>query len=186
MQHPRNLIRGALPIRERAGLGRGHQELDRALKHRALRHRGKVLRQEGAGVAPCCAGGDSKSLDGLRQIPAPQWGAGSVHSSRAATSLEAATLSIARYSSFSDTALSRSASEAAVFEAFKTVEIAIREAAELPEHEHGRPMVAKAFKADGGTLTDAAEHIQEREALQMFASGAVGYFKTHAAIGGRI
>jgi uncharacterized protein (TIGR02391 family) len=67
--------------------------------------------------------------------------------------------------------------EAAVFEAFKTLEIAVREAAGLPEHEHGRPMVAKAFNPNSGPLTDPEEHFQEREALMMFASGAVGYFK---------
>jgi uncharacterized protein (TIGR02391 family) len=67
--------------------------------------------------------------------------------------------------------------EAAVFEGFKTVEIAVREAAGFADHEHGRPMVAKAFNASSGPLADQDEHLQEREALQMFASGAVGFFK---------
>jgi hypothetical protein len=76
--------------------------------------------------------------------------------------------------------------EAAVFEAFKTVEIPIREAAGLPEPEHGRPMAAKAFKAEGGLLTDPSEHLPERGALQMFASGAVGYSRTRGTTGARI
>jgi hypothetical protein len=42
--------------------------------------------------------------------------------------------------------------EATVFDAFKTVEIAMREAAGLKEHEHGRPMVAKAFDKKTGPL----------------------------------
>ncbi|ANY78238.1 hypothetical protein BB934_08325 [Microvirga ossetica] len=44
--------------------------------------------------------------------------------------------------------------EAAVFEAFKQLEIAIRDAARLGAHEHGRPMVTAAFQAKdpGGAL----------------------------------
>ncbi|MBA1159219.1 TIGR02391 family protein [Microvirga mediterraneensis] len=67
--------------------------------------------------------------------------------------------------------------EAAVFEAFKTVEIAIREAAEAGESEHGRPLVMKAFDKRSGPLADMEEPEGEREALQFFAAGAVGYFK---------
>ncbi len=67
--------------------------------------------------------------------------------------------------------------EAAVFEAFKTVEIAVREAAGFPESEHGRPMVAKAFHHTSGPLADQGDSFQEREALMLFASGGVGYFK---------
>lgn len=67
--------------------------------------------------------------------------------------------------------------EAAVFEAFKTVEIAIREAARAGEGEHGRPLVMKAFDKRCGPLADMDEPEGEREALQFFAAGAVGYFK---------
>lgn len=69
--------------------------------------------------------------------------------------------------------------EAAVFEAFKQLEIAIREAAGLGPHEHGRPMVTAAFNAKdpGGPLRDPTASGQEQEALQMLMAGAVGYFK---------
>jgi uncharacterized protein (TIGR02391 family) len=69
--------------------------------------------------------------------------------------------------------------EAAVFEAFKQLEIAIRDAAGLGPHEHGRPMVVAAFNAKepGGPLRDPQASGQEQEALQMLMGGAVGYFK---------
>lgn len=67
--------------------------------------------------------------------------------------------------------------DAAVFEAFKTVEAAIRETAGLSEGEHGMPMVIKAFHAEKGMLRDPADVSGEREAMQYLMAGAVGVFK---------
>jgi uncharacterized protein (TIGR02391 family) len=69
--------------------------------------------------------------------------------------------------------------EAAVFEAFKQLEIAIRRAAGFSPHEHGRPMVTAAFNAKDpdGPLRDPTASGQEQEALRMLMAGAVGYFK---------
>jgi uncharacterized protein (TIGR02391 family) len=67
--------------------------------------------------------------------------------------------------------------EAAVFEAFKTLEITIREGARFSPNEHGRAMVTKAFNKENGILVDLTEPEGEREALQFLMVGAVGYFK---------
>jgi hypothetical protein len=56
--------------------------------------------------------------------------------------------------------------EAAVFEAFKLVEIAVREDAGYTERDYGTDMVARAFNADNGPLSDAAKPDAERQAMQ--------------------
>ena len=67
--------------------------------------------------------------------------------------------------------------EAAVFEAFKLVEIAVREDAGYTERDYGTDMVARAFNADNGPLSDAAKPDAERQAMQRLMSGAHGVFK---------
>lgn len=67
--------------------------------------------------------------------------------------------------------------DAAVFEAFKTVENAIREAAELPPDAHGMPMAAKAFNSETGLLAVPDDPPGERQAMQQLMAGAVGVFK---------
>ena len=67
--------------------------------------------------------------------------------------------------------------DAAVFEAFKTVENAIREAAEFPADAHGMPMAAKAFNAETGPLAVPDDPAGERQAMQQLMAGAVGVFK---------
>lgn len=66
---------------------------------------------------------------------------------------------------------------AAVFEAMRAVEIAVREAAELPIGEHGVPMIRKAFHKDNGPLRDSNQDEGEREALMHLFAGAVGSYK---------
>lgn len=65
----------------------------------------------------------------------------------------------------------------AVFEAMRAVEIAIREAAGLPEGEHGVPMVRRAFHKDTGPLRDPSQDEGEREALMHLFAGAIGSYK---------
>jgi uncharacterized protein (TIGR02391 family) len=67
--------------------------------------------------------------------------------------------------------------EAAVFEAFKQVEAATREAAGFPLNEHGLPMMTKAFHADNGPLRHDSEVWNERQGLQNMMSGMIGLLK---------
>jgi len=65
----------------------------------------------------------------------------------------------------------------AVFTAMRTVEIAVREAAEYPEGDHGVPMIRRAFHKDTGPLRNPAQEEAEREALTHLFAGAVGSYK---------
>lgn len=74
---------------------------------------------------------------------------------------------------------------AAVFEAMRAVEIAVREAAGFPESEHGVPMLRRAFHKDTGPLRDPGQEDAEREALMHLFAGAVGSYKnphSHRAV----
>lgn len=66
---------------------------------------------------------------------------------------------------------------AAVFEAMRAVEIAVREAAGFPEGDHGVPMIRRAFHKDTGPLRDPGQEEAEREALMHLFAGAVGSYK---------
>ena len=66
----------------------------------------------------------------------------------------------------------------AVFQAFREVEIAVREAAGYVSTDHGVPMMRKAFKPQGGPLTDQNNPDEgEREALAALFAGAIGSYK---------
>jgi uncharacterized protein (TIGR02391 family) len=67
--------------------------------------------------------------------------------------------------------------EAAVFEAFKEVEIAIRDICGYDDHRHGLKMIADAFHHEDGPLRLNSEVQSERQAMQNFAIGAFGLFK---------
>lgn len=68
--------------------------------------------------------------------------------------------------------------ETAVFQAFKSVEVAVRNAAQnLDPRLYGVDLMRKAFHAENGPLTDANEPSAEREALQSLFAGAIGRFK---------
>jgi len=69
--------------------------------------------------------------------------------------------------------------EAAVFEAFKLVEIAVREDAGYPDKDHGTPMIARAFNPKDGPLRDPdpEKSNHERDAMMMLMVGAHGVFK---------
>lgn len=66
---------------------------------------------------------------------------------------------------------------AAVFEAMRSVEIAVREAAGFSEGEHGVPMIRRAFHKDTGPLRNPDQEEAEREALMHLFAGSVGSYK---------
>lgn len=68
--------------------------------------------------------------------------------------------------------------ETAVFQAFKSVEVAVRAAALGVDHRlYGVDLMRKAFHPDSGPLTNRSEPAAEREALQALFAGAIGRFK---------
>lgn len=71
----------------------------------------------------------------------------------------------------------RGAFSTAVFEAMRAVEIAVRQAAEFPQGDHGVPMIRRAFHKDNGPLTDTNAEEAEKEALSALFAGAIGSYK---------
>jgi uncharacterized protein (TIGR02391 family) len=67
--------------------------------------------------------------------------------------------------------------EAAIFEAFKLIEIEVRTLARFEPHEHGLPMMVRAFHHEKGPLRYLSEIDSERQGFQNFASGAFALFK---------
>lgn len=66
--------------------------------------------------------------------------------------------------------------QAAVFEAFRELEIAVREAAGYSTDQHGRPMIMNAFNSDG-PLVDTSAIASEQEAMRFLMAGSIGLFK---------
>ena len=68
--------------------------------------------------------------------------------------------------------------ETAVFQAFKIVEVAVRDAAGSGfESLYSTDLMRKAFHPETGSLSDKTEATAEREALQALFAGAIGRFK---------
>ncbi len=67
--------------------------------------------------------------------------------------------------------------ETAVFEAFKTLEVAIRSAAKLGDDMIGVQLASRAFHPDDGGLTDTSAERGERVALMNLIVGAIGSYK---------
>lgn len=67
--------------------------------------------------------------------------------------------------------------DTAVFQAFKEVEIRVREAASLPQEMIGVELIRKAFHSEEGALTDMTLPKPEREATAHLFAGAIGLFK---------
>jgi uncharacterized protein (TIGR02391 family) len=65
----------------------------------------------------------------------------------------------------------------AVFEGFHRLEIAIREAASLPDDLLGTKLASKAFHPEDGPLTDKNAELGERHALMNLMCGALGSYK---------
>ena len=71
--------------------------------------------------------------------------------------------------------------ETAVFEAFKTLEVAIRAAAGLGDDSIGVALASRAFHPEDGALTDTALEKGERVALMNLMAGAIGSYKNPAS-----
>lgn len=67
--------------------------------------------------------------------------------------------------------------DTAVFEAFKVLEVSIRQAAGLGDEWLGTKLTARAFNPEGGALTDKTAEPGERQALMNLMSGAIGSYK---------
>lgn len=67
--------------------------------------------------------------------------------------------------------------DVAVFQAFKQVEIAVREASSAGPSELGVQLMRKAFHGDSGRLTDRSAEPGERQALSDLFAGAIGSYK---------
>jgi uncharacterized protein (TIGR02391 family) len=67
--------------------------------------------------------------------------------------------------------------DVAVFQAMKAVEVAVREAAGLPNTDIGTTLMRKAFEVDNGPLTDQAAEKAERQARSDLFAGAIGSYK---------
>lgn len=67
--------------------------------------------------------------------------------------------------------------DTAIFQAFKEVEVRVRNKAGLAETDLGVDLMRKAFHTNSGPLTDAAMPPGEKEALQHLFAGAIGSFK---------
>lgn len=67
--------------------------------------------------------------------------------------------------------------DTAVFKAFKTVEIRVRELSGLPNEMIGVDLMRKAFAPDNGPLADQTVPKAEREALSHLFSGSIGCYK---------
>lgn len=67
--------------------------------------------------------------------------------------------------------------ETAVFKAFRAVEIAVREAAQLSDTDVGTTLMRKAFDKTTGVLSDLQQPEAEREALAHLFAGAIGSYK---------
>ena len=65
----------------------------------------------------------------------------------------------------------------AVLEAFKQVEIAVREAGDYAENDRGTDLMRKAFHVDTGNLTDKSRLPAVKQAMSDFLAGAIGLYK---------
>lgn len=75
--------------------------------------------------------------------------------------------------------------DTAIFQAFKEIEIAVREAAKLASTEYGVNLMRKAFDPTNGPLRDPNSSKSEQEALGNLFAGAVGSYKnpvSHRAV----
>ncbi len=71
---------------------------------------------------------------------------------------------------------SRGKYDTAIFEAFKAVEVAVRDASGYTE-KYGTDLMRQAFKVENGPLTDQNQPKAEREATLHLFSGSIGLYK---------
>ena len=65
----------------------------------------------------------------------------------------------------------------AVLEAYKQVEIAVREAGGYTEADYGNKLMGKAFNEETGNLTDPCLHPDEKNARKLLFLGVIGAYK---------
>jgi hypothetical protein len=68
----------------------------------------------------------------------------------------------------------------AVFQAFKEVELSVRNAANMNDSDIGRKLMQTAFNPENGPLTDTQADKGERVGLMDLYSGAIGHCKKSA------
>lgn len=71
--------------------------------------------------------------------------------------------------------------DTAVFQAFKEVEVAVREAGAFKATDIGVQLMRDAFHPDSGPLTDAALPTAERQAVSQLFAGAIGVYKNSSS-----
>ena len=71
--------------------------------------------------------------------------------------------------------------DTAVFQAFKEVEVMVREKANLATEDIGVKLMRKAFDETNGPLRDKSRPESERQAMAHLFAGAMGYFKNPAS-----
>jgi uncharacterized protein (TIGR02391 family) len=67
--------------------------------------------------------------------------------------------------------------DVAVFQAFKQVEVAVRQAGKYAETDIGVTLMRKAFNTEDGPLTNKSEVSAEKQALSDLFAGAIGLYK---------
>jgi uncharacterized protein (TIGR02391 family) len=67
--------------------------------------------------------------------------------------------------------------ETAIFNAFKEVEVAVRQAGAFTANDLGTKLMTEAFQVNAGPLTDKAIPESEQIGLRNLFSGAIGYYK---------
>ncbi len=67
--------------------------------------------------------------------------------------------------------------DTAVFQTFKELEVAIREAGKFNADDYGVDLARKAFHESTGSLTDQTMPVSERQALSHLVAGALGSYK---------
>ena len=67
--------------------------------------------------------------------------------------------------------------DTAVFQGFKEVEIAVREAGEYAETDRGTDLMRTAFNVKTGNLTDLNQQQAERQAMSDLFAGAIGSYR---------
>ena len=67
--------------------------------------------------------------------------------------------------------------ETAIFQAFKEIEVSVREAGNFGPSDIGAPLMRKAFDENSGPLSEPSEVPSEQQALAHLFAGAIGRFK---------
>ncbi len=77
--------------------------------------------------------------------------------------------------------LARGDFETAIFRAYKTVEIAVREASDSSNEDHGDKLMRRAFNPKDGPLTDTKQPDAERKGLADLFAGAAALYRNSSA-----